>query len=182
MPIACLYCATSYFVEPTSLLQRNGRRVRRCVCRNGQKRVAWLTAAAEDLAPETLVANAVVAQWPPNSAAAPAQSPDAPAEAAGDPTNEAPDAGPVGQAAAQGAPGEPEPAEATAGVGLDATDPHPGADDVRFGCRRLTRDRAAVAADRLTVRRDRPATKPAPPRLRWRLDAGHRRDPIAGLR
>jgi hypothetical protein len=147
MLIACL--SKSYVVEPASLLRRNGRRARRCVCSNEPKRAARLTAAAEDLAADTLVADAVVAQWPPISAAAPAQSPDVPAEAAGDPTNESPNAVPDRHGAAQGAPGEPEPAEATAGVEVDATDPHPGADDVRFGCRRLTKYRAAI--DRKSV-------------------------------
>jgi predicted Zn finger-like uncharacterized protein len=97
MLIACAPCATSYFVEPTSP-QRNGRRVRcSSVWRNESSRAAR---AAETLAPDALVPEALVVQWPPNSRAAPAQSPEVPAEVA----------------AVNEAPGELKPAEAAAAI------------------------------------------------------------------
>jgi hypothetical protein len=108
MLIACAPRATSYFVEPASL-QRNGRRVRcSSVWRNESSRAAR---AAETLAPDALVPEALVVQWPPNSRAAPAQSPEVNAEVAA--ANDAPDA----PAAAEGAPSELKPAEeATAAI------------------------------------------------------------------
>jgi hypothetical protein len=114
MLIAFPSCATWYFVEPASL-QPNGRRARRrCLCRNEPSRAKRLMAAAEALAPDALVGDALVTQWRSNSTAAPAKSPEVRAEVvAAEPNNDA-------QEAAEKAPGEPEPAEATAAVDLDA--------------------------------------------------------------
>jgi hypothetical protein len=82
MLIACPSRARSYFVEPASL-QPDGRRVHsRSVWRNEPSRVAELMAAAEGLAPDTLVPDALVAQWPPSSPAGPIQTPRAHAEVA----------------------------------------------------------------------------------------------------
>jgi hypothetical protein len=105
MLIARPSCATSYFVEPASL-QPNGRRVRRrCVWRNESTRAARLM--DEGLAPDAFVPDAVVAQWQPNSQAAPAQFPKVPVEvaAAGEPIHDAPDAPPVVQKVAERGPG-----------------------------------------------------------------------------
>lgn len=64
---------------------------------------------------------------------------------------------------------------------IPAADPHPRADHVRFGCRRLARrQRAAVAADRFVLGRD--PSSPSAGNSYVLVRFFNRRDPVADLR